>query len=99
MPPKLPAPLSEGERIFIMEAIRRFYGNDAVVRNFGPEPNRLELHVETNLDPDMRKYDCLGVLLTRIEREQVSLEVTKRGMKPRGSSKIAYRQGVILNDR
>ena len=44
----------------------------------------------------MRKYDCLGVLLTRIDRRQISLEVTKRGTKIRGSAKLAYRQGVIL---
>lgn len=44
----------------------------------------------------MEKYDCLGVLLTRLDRDQVSLEVTKRGTKVRGNSKLAYRQGVIL---
>ncbi len=44
----------------------------------------------------MRKYDCLGVLLTRIDRRQVSLEVTKRGAKVCGTAKLAYRQGVVL---
>lgn len=95
VPPRTPAPLREGEREFIREAVERFYGHDAVVRNFGPDPDRLELHVETDADVDMRKYDCLGMLLTRIER-QVSLEITKRGTKPHGSAKVAYRQGVIL---
>jgi hypothetical protein len=96
VPPRTPAPLREGEREFIKEAVERFYGRDAVVRNFGPDPDRLELHVETNADMDMRKYDCLGVLPTRIDRRQVSLEVTKRGTKVHGSAKMAYRQGVIL---
>ncbi len=73
----------------------RFFEGDAVVRNFGPDPKRLELHVETDADTDMRRYECLGVLLTRIDR-QISLEVTKRGAKARGSAKLAYRQGVIL---
>lgn len=94
--PPIPAPLPDEEREFIKEVVERFYGPDAVVRNYGPDPNRLELHVETNAGPDMRKYDCLGVLLTRIDRYQVSLEVTMRGSKVRGSAKLAYRQGVIL---
>lgn len=96
IPPRRPAPLQEGEREFIKEAVARIYGRDAVVRNFGPDQDRLELHIETEAEPDMRKYDCLGVLLTRIERQQISLEVTKRGAKAYGSAKLAYRQGVIL---
>lgn len=95
-PPRTPAPLREGEREFIKETVERFYGRDAVVRNFGPDPDRLELHVETDADSDMRKYDCLGVLLTRIDRGQIGLEITKRGAKAHGSAKLAYRQGVIL---
>jgi hypothetical protein len=96
VPPRTPAPLRDSERDFIKEVVRRFYGQDAVVRNFGPDPERLELHVETDADDDMRKYDCLGVLLTRIDRRQVSLEITKRRTKAHGSAKLAYRQGVIL---
>jgi hypothetical protein len=94
--PRTPAPLREGEREFIKETVERFYGHDAVVRNFGPETDRLELHVETDADVDMRKHDCLGVLMTRIDRRQISLEITRRGAKPHGSAKLAYRQGVIL---
>lgn len=96
LPPQQPAPLSDDERTFILETVKRFYGDGAVVRNFGPDSNRLQIHVESDVGPDLRRYDCLGVLLTRIEREQISLDVTKRGIKPRGSEKIAYRQGVIL---
>jgi hypothetical protein len=96
IPPRAPAPLREGEREFIKETVERFYGRDAVVRNFGPNADRLELHVETNADLDMKKYDCLGVLLTRIVRRQIDLEITKRGTKVHGSAKLAYRRGVIL---
>ncbi|RSV15208.1 hypothetical protein CA235_09745 [Sphingomonas sp. ABOLF] len=96
IPARSPAPLQDSERAFIKEVVERFYGPDVIVRSYGPDPDRLELHVETDADPDMRKYDCLGVLLTRIERHQVSLEVTKRGTKARGSAKLAYRQGIVL---
>lgn len=96
MPPRTPSPLSQDEIEFIKETVERFYGTDAIIRNFGPDLNRLEIRVETDGETDMRKYDCLGVLLTRIDRAQVSLEVTKRGEKARGSAKLAYRQGVIL---
>lgn len=96
VPERTPAPLRGGEREFIKEAVGRFYGPDAIVRNYGPDADRLELHVETDAEMDMRKYDCLGVLLTRVDRRQISLEVTKRGTKIRGSAKLAYRQGVIL---
>lgn len=95
-PPRAPAPLQEAEREFIKETVKRFYGSDAVARNFGPDPDRLELHVETDADLDMRKFDCLGVLLTHIDRRQIDLEVTKRGAKAHGIAKMAYRQGVIL---
>lgn len=96
MRPRTPSPLSQSEVEFIKQTIQRYYGTDAVIRNFGPDPNRLEVHVETDAENDMRKYDCLGVLLTRIDRAQISLEVTSRGEKPRGSAKLAYRQGMIL---
>lgn len=76
--------------------MRHFYGQDAVVRKLGPDPDRLQLHVETDADDDMRKCDCPGVLLTRFGRDQVSLDVTKRGAKVLASSKLAYRQGVVL---
>ena len=40
--------LEEDEAKFILETIKRFYGDDAVIRNFGPNPERLELHVEAD---------------------------------------------------
>ena len=94
--PAPPFPLSDAESAFIKETVMRFYGENAVVRNFGSDPKRMDIHVETDVDPDMRKYDCLGVLLTRIERDQISLEVTKRCTKVRGNAKLAYRQGTVL---
>jgi hypothetical protein len=94
--PRTPAPLRESEREFIKEIVERFYGCDAVVRNFGPDTDHLELHVEADVDLDMRKHDCLGVLMTRIDRRQISLEITKLGAKAYGNAKLAYRQGVVL---
>ncbi len=94
--PQRPAPISEDEQGFVTLVVKRFYGDAAIVRNYGPDPERLDLHVETDIEPGMERYDCLGVLLTRIDRKQISLEVTKRGEKPRGSAKIAYRQGIII---
>ena len=73
-----------------------FYGPDAVVRNFGPGPRHLKLHVETSREPGLEQYDCAGVLLARLERDQISFVVSKRGEKPRAEVKFAYRQGVIL---
>ena len=96
MDAQTPAPITNAEQRFIKEVINRFYGEAAVVRNYGPDPTRLELHVEMDIEPDMRRYDCLGVLMTRIEREQISLDVTKRGTRVRGNVKLAYRQGVVL---
>jgi len=41
-------------------------------------------------------YECLGVLMARIDRAQVAMVTTKRGTRVSGDAKIAYRQGVIL---
>ena len=96
IPAQEPALLEGDEAIFIRETIKRFYGDNAVIRNYGPNPDRLDLHVEADVGRDMRLYDCLGVLFTQIERPSISLDVTKRGSKVQGSAKIAYRQGVII---
>ncbi|WP_316161226.1 hypothetical protein [Bradyrhizobium sp. SZCCHNRI20481] len=95
-PPQPPAPLSADEVIFIKDTIKRFYGDDAIVRNFGPDPARMELHVETGRDIGIAHYDCCGVLMTRIDRDQIALEVSRRGMRIKGRAKLAYRQGVVL---
>ena len=94
--PGPPAPLSADEVIFIKDTIKRFYGDDAIVRNFGPDPARLQLHVETSRDIGVARYDCLGVLMIRIDRDQITLEVTRRGTRIYGHAKLAYRHGVAL---
>lgn len=66
------------------------------MRNFGPDPNRLQIHVETSRDDGLVKDDCIGVLMCKIVRDQISMTVTKRGRRVWGSAKVAYRQGVII---
>lgn len=90
-------PLSLGavEAEFISSTVRRFFGADAITRNFSSHPERLDVHVETDRDVGMIKYDCLGVLLTRIDKP-IDLEVTKRGAPIRGNAKLAYRSGIVL---
>ena len=94
-PPVPPAPLSDDEAAFIKSTVERFYGIGTIVRSFGPDPSRIEIHVEADRADGMERYDCLGVLLTRIERP-IGLTITKRGTRVHGSAKLAYRQGVIL---
>lgn len=96
LPIEAPAPIDAQEAEFIKATARRYYGSDAVVRSYSPDPSKLYLHVETSLEMGLEKYECMGVLFTRIEREQITLVVTKRGTKVRGGAKIAYRQGEIL---
>jgi hypothetical protein len=96
IPPASRAPLNDVETRFITETIKRFFGDDAIVRSFGPDPARLALHVETSRDIGMAEYDCLGELMTRIDRDQISLDVTRRGTRVFGNAKLAYRQGAIL---
>lgn len=96
IPPKEPAPLSEKEERYILQTVRAFYGDDAVIRNWGPEPSRLMLHVESDRDIGLARDECLGLLMCEIIRDQISLDSTKRGQRIRGSAKVAYRQGVVL---
>lgn len=84
------------EARFVRETIKRFYGDNAVIRNYGPDPKRLLLHVETDIEPGMEEHDCLGLLLCEIDRDQISLAVTKRGRRIGGEARVAYRQGEIL---
>jgi len=88
--------LTSDEAEFIRQTVRRFYGDDAIVRDYGPDPKRLALHVETSIEPGVEKYDCAGILMCRIVRDQISLDVTKRGRRVRGNAKIAYRQGEVI---
>ncbi len=96
LPLEVPAPVSRDEAHRIRETIRRFYGETAVVRNYGPDPRRLLLHVEMDIEPRTVRDECLGILLCEISRDQVSLAETRRGRRIGGEAKIAYRQGEIL---
>jgi hypothetical protein len=95
-PPEPPAPVSEKEERFILGVIRRYYGDDATIRNWGSDPKRLQLHVEASVDIGSRRNDCLGELMCEINRNYIGLDVTWPGQRLRGNSKLAYRQGVIL---
>ncbi|WP_394760840.1 hypothetical protein [Phenylobacterium sp.] len=44
----------------------------------------------------MEQHECLGFLMCDIVRDQISLEVTKRGTRIRGNAKLAYRQGTVI---
>lgn len=94
--PVSPAPLSEDEAAFILATVRQFYGDDAVVRNYGPDPRRLLLHVETDKPESLEKHTCLGVLMCEIASDYITLVATTRGRRIWGDAKIAYRQGVII---
>ncbi|WP_277968234.1 hypothetical protein [Sphingomonas echinoides] len=94
--PTTPVPLLGEDARFISETIRRFFGEDIVLRNISRDPERIAIHVETDREVSMEKYDCLGVLMTRIDRP-IGIEVTRRGTRVHGDAKLAYRQGVILH--
>ncbi len=96
-PPVQPAPVKPEEARFIRDTVKRFYGENAIVRSYGPDPKRLLLHVETDIEPGMEQHDCLGVLMCEINRDQISLSVTKRSHRIFGDAKLAYRQGEILS--
>jgi hypothetical protein len=91
-----PAPLSDAEAAAVRAVVARIYGDAAVVRNYGPDPNRLCLHVEADMDPGLERSECLGHLTCDVIRDHIHLEVTRRGRPIRGAAKVAYRQGVIL---
>lgn len=90
-----PAPLTNEEATFIRDTMSRFFGPEIVLRNFGSDPTRIAIHVETDREVGMEKYDCMGVLMTRIDRP-ISVDVTRRGTRVYGNAKLAYRQGVIF---
>ena len=96
LPIERPAPIRPDEAEFIRATVSRFYGPDAVVRTYRPDPAHLKIHAEVSGEPGMKRYDCAGMLLAHLEREHIGFIVTARGTKPRAGAKVAYRQGVIL---
>lgn len=95
LPLQPPAPLTAEEERYILKTIRAYYGDDAVVRNWGPDPRRLMLHVESDRDIGLDRHECLGLLMCEIIRNQISLEASSPGGRWK-RNKVAYRQGVIL---
>jgi hypothetical protein len=94
MPPKTPAPLQPDEIDFVKDTIKRFFGSGTVIRNYGPDADAMRIHIETDRDVSIERYDCLGILTTRLNVSH--LEVSRKGQRIFGDAKIAYRQGVIL---
>jgi hypothetical protein len=80
---------------FIRRAAHQVFGDDVVVRNYGTDPSALRLHIETTSEDRLAAYDFVGVLMTRVDHTP-HVEITRRGEKPRGSAKIAYRQGRVI---
>jgi hypothetical protein len=71
LPKETPAPLDPAEAEFIKATVERFYGPEAVVRSYSPDPANLKIHVETGKEPSMEQYDCAGILYARLNREQI----------------------------
>ncbi|MEL6790931.1 MAG: hypothetical protein AAFO78_10215 [Pseudomonadota bacterium] len=88
LPPQSPHPLKNGEAQVIKKVVERFFGQDAIIRNFGADPDRLQLHVETSRNDVFANDECVGVLNCKIVRDQIDLTVTKRGDRVRGFREI-----------
>ena len=95
LPLEQPAPLSAEEERYVLKTICSYYGEGAIVRNWGPDPRRLTLHVESDRDIGLDRHECLGLLMCEIIRDQISLEASRPGGRWK-QHKTAYRQGVIL---
>jgi hypothetical protein len=93
-PPCKPCELTQEQASFIRETAQRIFGSEVVVRNYGTDANALRIHVETDAH-SLVVADFIGALVTRIDHIP-SVSVTKRGEKPRGDAKFAYRQGDVL---
>jgi hypothetical protein len=96
VPLEKPAPIPSEVVAIIKCAVADIYGDDAVIRNYGPDPSKLWLHVEIGKSPGMEEYDLAGQLLAKIDRREIRVTVTKRAARRYGEAKIAYRQGIIL---
>ena len=74
-PPEEPAPLSALEADVIRRCVRKYYGEGAIIRNYGADPNRLQLHVEVRSAPSQVRDECLGLLMCEINRDYIGLDV------------------------
>ena len=77
IPAECPAPIEPGEAIFIKEMVVKFYGPDAVVRNFGPDPRHLKLHGAYRESPAAHANYGLGIRF-RPNRQRVSRAAPQR---------------------
>ncbi len=66
-----------------------------MVRSYGEDAARLELHVECSAKPPFGQAEMIGRLLTRLDHLP-TVEVTRRGSRVTGKARIAYREGQII---
>lgn len=92
--PETPADLLPEIKAFIKQAAGKVFGGDVVVRHYGTD-NTWRIHVEIESCAGLDREAFIGILLTQADHLP-HVQITKRGTKPRGDAKIAYRQGVIL---
>lgn len=95
LPTRKPSLLPEELAILVKEAAKSAFGNDAVVRSYGEDVAKLQLHVECSDEPTFGCAEMIGQLLTKLDQMPI-VAVTQRGSKVSGNAKIAYRQGYIL---
>lgn len=91
----MPSQLPEELAILVKEAAQSAFGDDAVVRSYGEDVAKLQLHVECSAVPTFGCAEMIGQLLTKIDHVPI-VHATQRGSKVSGNAKIAYRQGYIL---
>jgi hypothetical protein len=95
LPQRTPARLPEELAVFVRDAAQSVFGKDAVVRSFGEDVSRLEIHVECSCKPASALAELIGQLLTRLDH-MPSIAMTRRGTRVSGKARIAYRDGLIL---
>ncbi|MBF9150760.1 hypothetical protein [Novosphingobium jiangmenense] len=93
-PPETPVELRPEIKSFIKQAAENVFGGDVVVRHYGTD-STWRIHVEIESCAGLDREAFIGILLTQANHFP-HVEITKRGSKPKGDAKIAYRQGVIL---
>lgn len=93
--PQKPCVLSAELSDFIRCSAKRVFGEGASVRNYGTNADALRIHIEADGFHPLKSNELAGVLMTRLDHVP-HIEVTQRGIRPRGDAKIAYRQGQVL---
>lgn len=96
--------LTDEEVSAIKAAAAEAFGPTAVVRLFGSrvdddlEGGDVDLHVEVDPEPDAddRLWKLRGALWSNLAYDKVDVLISRRGIRPRGFERIAYRDGIIL---